>query len=237
MGAVFSLTLRQLTGRWRLVVMAVLAVLPVLVTLLMLADDRGPSVRDFETAVLSTMLAGSILPLAVLAIAAAAFGNEVEDRTLANLTLSPLPRWHIAAGKLLAAVTVAAPFIVASAAATAWLAFLGDGRAVLAVTVAALVCVALYGAAFTWLGLVSGQAIGVGLLYIILWESLFAGFVQGARLLSIRHWALGLMHGIDPRRFAVDDHLPTTATAAIVAVAFAGFVWLTVRKLRTMDVP
>ena len=33
------------------------------------------------------MLAGSIAPLVVLAIAAAAFANEVEDRTLANLTL------------------------------------------------------------------------------------------------------------------------------------------------------
>lgn len=237
MGAVYSLTLRQLTGRWRLVIMAVLAVLPVLITLLMLADDRGPSVRDFEVTVLSTMLAGSILPLAVLAIAAAAFGNEVEDRTLANLTQSPLPRWQIVLGKLLASITVAAPFIVASATITAWLAFLGDPRAVLAVAAAALVCVALYGAAFTWLGLVSAQAIGVGLLYIILWESLFAGFVQGARLLSIRHWSLGLMHGIDPRRFAVDDHLPTTATAIIVTVVFAGFVWLTVRKLRRMDVP
>ena len=36
---------------------------------------------------LSAMLAGSIAPLVVLAIAAAAFANEIEDRTLANLTL------------------------------------------------------------------------------------------------------------------------------------------------------
>ena len=41
MGAVYSLTLRHLTGRWRLVIMGVLAALPVLITLLMLGEDRN----------------------------------------------------------------------------------------------------------------------------------------------------------------------------------------------------
>ena len=135
MGAVYRLTLRQLTGRWRLAIMTVLAALPVVLAILMLRSEHAPSVRDFENAVLSVMLAGSIAPLVVLAIAAAAFGNEVEDRTLANLTLSPVPRWRIAVPKLLATITVAGPFIAASAFATAWVAFLGDPAAVLAVTV------------------------------------------------------------------------------------------------------
>ena len=52
---------------------------------------------EFEAIVLSTMLVGSIAPLIVVAIASAAFANEVEDRTLANLTLTPLPRWQIVA--------------------------------------------------------------------------------------------------------------------------------------------
>ena len=67
----------------------------------MLRSNNAPSCREFETAILSAMLAGSIAPLVVLAIAAAAFGNEIEDRTLANLTLSPIPRWQIAVPKLL----------------------------------------------------------------------------------------------------------------------------------------
>jgi hypothetical protein len=36
MGAVYLLTLRQLTGKWRLVIMTVLATLPVLIAVLML---------------------------------------------------------------------------------------------------------------------------------------------------------------------------------------------------------
>jgi ABC-2 type transport system permease protein len=237
MGAVYLLTLRQLTGRWRLIVMTLLAALPVVVAAVVLASADAPSVREFETVVLSTMLAGSIAPLVVLAIGAAAFGNEVEDRTLANLTLSPVGAWRIAVPKLLAALTVAAPFLAASAAATAHVGFLADARATLAVTAAGLVGVALYGAAFVWLGLVSTQAIGLGLLYIVLWEGFFSGFVAGVRLLSIRHYAIAVMHGIDPRRFAGGDHLGLGAALAVCAVVFAGFVLLAVRRLRTMDVP
>ena len=237
MGAVYQLTLRQLSGRWRLLIMAVLAMLPVIIATLMLRSGDAPSVSDFESAILSSMLAGSIAPLVVLAISAPAFANELEDRTLANLTLSPLPRWQIVVPKLLAAITIAGPFILVSALATSWVAFLGDPRAVVAVTVSALVGVALYASAFVWLGLVTTQAIGVGLLYIVLWEGFFSGFVSGVRLLSIRHHAIALMHGMDDRRFASGEHLGFEVAIATSVLVFVGFLLLSIRRLRRMDVP
>lgn len=237
MGAVYALTLRQLTGRWRLLIMTVLAAMPVAIAVLMLHSSEAASVREFENAVLSAMLAGSIAPLVVLAIAAAAFGNEVEDRTLLNLVLAPIPRWQILVPKLLGAITVAAPFIAVSAFLTSHVAFLGDATSTMAVTVSALVGVALYAAAFVWLGLVSPQAIGIGLLYIVLWEGFFSGFVAGVRLLSIRHLAIAWMHGLDARRFAGADHLEFGVAVAVSVAVFAAFVWLSVRRLRRMDVP
>jgi ABC-2 type transport system permease protein len=237
MGSVYRLTLRQLSGRWRLSIMTVLAAMPVIIATLMLRSKQAPSVVEFETAILSAMLAGSIAPLVVLAIAGAALGNEVEDRTLANLTLSPIPRWKIALPKLLGVITIAAPFIGLSAFLTSWVAFLGDGTATMAVTVSALVGVALYASAFVWLGLVSTQAIGIGLLYIVLWEGFFSGFVSGVRLLSIRHYAIALMHGLDARRFATTNHLSLTVAILMAALVFGGFLMLSVRRLRRMDVP
>jgi ABC-2 type transport system permease protein len=237
MGSVYALTLRQLSGRWRLLIMTVLAAMPVLIAVLTLASVRTPSVAEFEIAVLSAMLAGSIAPLVVLAIAAPAFANELEDRTLANLTLSPLPRWQIAVPKLLAAITVAAPFIALSALLTSHVAFLGDARATVAVTVSAVVGVALYTSAFVWLGLVTTQAIGIGLLYIVLWEGFFTGFVSGARVLSIRHYAIALMHGLDERRFASTSHMSLGLAIVVAVVVFGGFLFLTIRRLRRMDVP
>lgn len=234
---VYFLTLRQLSGKWRLSAMTVLAMLPILVTWITVRSSEAPSVGSFEMDVLSRLLAGSILPLVVLAIAASAFANELDDRTLANLTLTPLPRWQIVVPKLLASITLAGPFIVASALVTAHLAFLGDTRATLAVTMAALCGVALYAAAFVWLGLYTTQAIGVGLLYIVIWEGFFSGFVSGVRMLSIRNYAMGLMHAFDSRRFAGTDVLSPVAVSVVAAVVFTGFVLLSIRRLKRMDIP
>jgi ABC-2 type transport system permease protein len=217
--------------------MTVLAAMPVVIALITLSDETTPSVMEFETAVLGAMLAGSIAPLVVLAIAAAAFANEIEDRTLANLTLAPIPRWKIALPKLLGTITIAGPFIAAIALLTSHIAFLGDTRATIAVTVSALVGVALYASAFVWLGLVSTQAIGLGLLYIVLWEGFFSGFVSGVRLLSIRHYAIALMHGLDERRFAGSSHMGFEVAIVMWLLVFGGFLLLSVRRLRTMDVP
>jgi ABC-2 type transport system permease protein len=237
MGSVYALTLRQLSGRWRLVIMTILASLPVLIAIISLRGETAPSVEGFENAVLSAMLAGSIAPLVVLAIAAGAFANEVEDRTLANLTLSPIPRWQIVVPKILAVMTVGMPFIAVSAFITSHVAFLGDTTASLAVTTAALVGVALYTAAFVWLGLVTTQAIGIGLLYIVVWEGFFSGFVSGVRLLSIRQYAIALMHGLDGRRFESSDHVSLAIAIATAVVVFTGFTLLAIRRLRRMDVP
>jgi ABC-type transport system involved in multi-copper enzyme maturation permease subunit len=237
MGAIYLLSLRQMSGRWRLLIMTILATMPVIMAVVTLQSARAPSVRDFESVVLSGMLAGAIGPLIVLAIATAAFANEIEDRTLANLTLTPIPRWRIALPKLLATITLAAPFIAISAFVTSEIAFLGDTSAAVAVTVSALIAVTLYAAAFVWLGLVTTQAIGLGLLYIVLWEGFFSGYVSGVRLLSIRHHSIALMHAIDPRRFAGGSHPAPVIVIAASVLLFAGFLLLSVRRLRRMDVP
>jgi len=235
--SVYHLTLRQLSGRWRVVIMSVLSLMPVIIAMLMLRDNTAPSVQQFETTILSTMLAGSIAPLVVLAIAAAAFGDEVEDRTLANLTLTPIPRWKIALPKLLATISIAVPFIAMSALVTTHVAFLGEWRATIAVTIAAIAAVAMYASMFVWLGLVSGQAVGLGLLYIVLWEGFISGFIPGVRLLSIRHYAIALMNAIDDRRFATTDHLSPAVAVIMATLVIGGFLLLSIRRLRRMDVP
>lgn len=237
MGPVYSLTLRQLSGRWRLGIMTVLAALPALFTVLVLSGSSAPFVSEFETIVLSTMLAGSIGPLIVVAIASVAFSNEVEDNTLANLTLTPIPRWKIVMPKFAAAVTVAGPFIVASALVTSWIAYNHDVTAAVAVTVAAAAGLLMYASFFTWLGLVTRQAIGVGLLYIVLWEGFFSGYVSGIRFLSVRHYSIALMHGLDPRRFVADAHVGLAVAAAVSVGVCATFLLLSTRRLRRMDVP
>ncbi len=237
MNAVYTLTLRQLSGRWRLVIMSVLAALPVLMAVILVRSVGAPSIDEFESVVLSGMLAGAVSPLVVLAVASVAFANEIEDKTLANLTLSPIPRWQIVVPKLLASVTVSGPFIAVSAFFTSYIAFNRDLTATVAVTVAAFAGVALYCSAFVWLGLVTTRAIGFGLLYVVLWEGYIAGFVSGVRFLSIRYHSIALMRGFDERRFVGTDEVSFGFAVVASVVVFAGFLLLAIRRLRHMDVP
>ncbi len=236
MSSVYLLTLSQLSGRWRLLVMFVLALMPLVLTESLVLVPSGASVDEFEVIVLNAMLAGSITPLVVLAIATVAFGNEVEDQTLANLTLAPIPRWQIVIPKLLATVSVAGPFIAISALATSHVAFNADSTATVAVTVSMVVGLAMYASVFVYLGLATSQAIGIGLLYIVLWEGFFTTYISGVRLFSIRAYSIALMHGLDERRFADTENAGVGLTVGVSAVVFVGFVLLTIRRLRNMDV-
>ena len=236
MRTIYLITLRQLAGRWRLLIVSAVAVVPVLITLLILSASHAPSVADYENNVLGGLLAGAVAPLVVLTLAGAALGNEIEDGTLLNLVLAPLDRWKIVLAKLLAAITIAAPFIGASAFVTGYLAFVGDWTATLAITFAALGAVVLYSAAFLWLGAATSHAFAIGLLYIVVWEGFLAGFITGVRMLSIRYHAAALAHAFDARRF--QDAVTQPAIAVFVALALLGaFFMLTDRKLRRMDVP
>ncbi len=57
-------------------------------------------------------------------------------------------------------------------------------------------------------------------------------------ILSVRRYALGLVHGLDASRLAtIDVPLGIGAAIAGVVVVLAGFTALAIRKLRRMDVP
>jgi hypothetical protein len=61
--------------------------------------------------------------------------------------------------------------------------------------------------------------------------------VSGVRLLSIRHYAIALMHGLDPRRFAAATDLSFGVAATMSLVVFGGFLAVSIGRLRRMDVP
>jgi ABC-type transport system involved in multi-copper enzyme maturation permease subunit len=243
MTTIYLLTIRQLLGKWRLLILLGLSALPLIPALIAAAESDKPTASELDDLLFDGLLASAILPVVVLAVATAAFGNEVEDKTLGNLTLTPTSRWRIVAAKLAAAVTVGAPFLVASSVASVLIGFLGAdvdgaGKAAVAAAVSFAVGVGVYSAIFLWAGLVTSHPLGFGLLYVFVWEGLFASFVDGIKYLSIRHYTLSIVTAIDGSRFSGPDQDVIAPAAGIVgaAVVFLGFVFLTVRRIRTMDV-
>lgn len=238
---VFWLSMRQLTGRWRVIPITLLAALPVGLAVIVhfAASDDESFDENFIDVLLDGMLVAGIMPIVTMALSTASFGNELEDRALSFLTLRPIARWRIAIPKLLASIAISGPLLIASGVIAALLGFDGSVKAAVAVGVAVLVGVIAYAAIFTWAGLVTSRPLVFALIYVFLWEGVISSFINGVNYLSIRGYTLGIMHGINESEFQVLSERAIEFPAAIVgAVAVTlVFTFLGVRRLRRMDVP
>ncbi len=230
---ILTLSLRQLSGKLRVVLILLLAVVPVGLALVPGGDG------EFVNTLLDGLMVGVIMPLVTIALATAAFGNEMEDKTLSYVFLKPVARWRIAIPKFLASVVIAAPLAVVSGAVATYIGLDGDMRSAMAVAVALLVGVITYASVFTWAGLITTRALPFAIVYVFLWEGLLSTFVGGIRYLSVRGYTLAIMNGLDEKGLEPLDGRVIEFPAAIVgaAIVTAAFLWLTVYRLRKMDVP
>ena len=241
MWEIFLLSIRQLTGPVRLGLILLLSALPVALAAILAATtgEEGIGRDDFVNVMLSGLLVAGVLPIVVMTLGTATFGNELEDGTLGNLALMPLARWQIVLPKLLATLTISVPVIIASGVATSLIGIGFEVRATLSVAVALLLGVAAYSAIFTWAGLVTSRALAVALLYVILWEGITGSLIRGVGYLSVRGYTLAIMHGLDSATFeAVGDRviaLPAAIVSALLVTA--AFYGLAVWRLTRMDVP
>lgn len=250
MGPLFSFSIRQLASKGRLLLLLILVSLPVGLAALVSATlgEDETSNKDFINTLLDGLLIGTIMPIVSMVLATAAFGNEVEDRTLSFLVLKPISRLRIVSAKLLAAIVVGCPLVIVSGVTATLLGGSGLGariveldgtfQATLAVSVGLFAGFVAYSALFTWAGLVSTRALPYALVYVVIWEGLISSLLGGVRYLSVRGYTLAIMHGIDDRSFAELGERAIEFPAGIIGVAVVtgGFLWLAVRRLEQMDV-
>ena len=241
MSAIFWLSIRQLTGRWRIGLILLLSALPVGLSVIVHFAAKGDASfnRDFTNILLDGMLVASILPIVTMALATSAFGNELEDKTLGFLALMPVARWQIVLPKVMASLIICGPILLAGAVAATLLGFGGEVRPAIAVGVALGAGVLAYAAIFTWAGLVTTRALPIALVYVLLWEGVISSFISGVDYLSVRGYTLAIMSGLDEASFPalegrVIEFPVAVAGAAVVTVVF---LLLGVRRLRRMDVP
>jgi ABC-2 type transport system permease protein len=240
MGPTFALSLRQLASRWRLSLIVLLAGLAVALAAVVAAISDDAKVHGGTIDVFfDGLIIGAVMPIVTMALATAAFGNELEDRTLSYLVLKPTARWLIVLPKLLASIAVAGPLLIVTGVAITLLLLDGDTHASLAVGVALFTGVVTYSAIFTWAGLATRMALPFALAYVFIWEGLVSTFLGGVRYLSVRGYALAIMHGIDDESFGEFGERVIELPAAIVGAVAVTVVFfsLAVHRLRTMDVP
>ena len=241
MGTIFRLSIRQLTGRWRIALILFLAALPVGLSIIVhfAAKDDPTFNRDFTNILLDGMLIAGILPIVTMALATSSFGNELEDKTLGFLTLMPVARWRIVLPKVLASMSICGPLLIVSGVVATLLGFDGAIRPTVAVAVALGAGVIAYSTIFTWAGLITTRALPFALVYVLLWEGVISSFIRGVDYLSVRGYTLAIMSGLDESSFpALEDRvieLPVAVGGAVLVSAL--FLFLGVQRLRRMDVP
>lgn len=228
---VARLTYRALLGRRRA---AVLFILPGLL-LLIAAAVRGFNGVDDQVAadVLGGFAIATMVPLIGVIAGTGAIGPEIDDGSIVYLLAKPVKRPTIIVTKLFVAIAVTMAFSAVPTFVAGYI-LNGNGQQIaVAYTVAALVASIAYSALFLLLGTVSRHAVVFGLVYALVWETLFGSLVPGARTLSVQQWSLALAEkiggeGIITSEVGMPLAVALLAGVTLLATAYAG------QKLRTL---
>ena len=236
---VAQLTARTLLGRrraWLLVVLpAVLLLLAVLLRLTINADNRD----DVAVVLLGSLALSTLVPLLALIAGTGSIGPEIDEGSIVYLLAKPLSRHVIVLTKLgvaAAVVTVfgAGPVLVAGLVMTGT----ADSLAV-AFALGTLVAGIAYCAVFLLMAVVTRNAVVVGLIYALVWESLVGNLVPGAQALSIQQWGLALSRAVvgdDAAELGVRSAVDLGAAVPLLLVVTVAATWLAGHRLRSLRV-
>ena len=231
---VARLTARSLLGRRRALLLLALPV--VLLALCGVARGLAGADEDLAVVVLSSFALATVVPLLGLIAGTGAIGPEIDDGSIVYLLSKPLSRMTIVVTK----VAVAAGVVLALGAVPTLLAGLvltgTADRIALAFGVAAAASGLAYCALFVMLAVISRNAVVIGLVYVLVWESLIGQFVPGAQALSIQQWSLAIAERI------VGDQAGALGVSSAVdlvgipllLVVLLGCTWWAGQRLRTL---
>ena len=239
-GVVFELTVKQLAGRGRTLLMLALAMVPVLLAVIFRLAGEADERQEFVADVLySGFIVTLILPLTALVYGTAVLGAEIEDGTAVYILAKPIPRARVVVAKLVASWLATSITVAGCGLLAGIIALLGSPEdGILIGFTVALVCGSLaYSALFLFLSVLTSRALIAGLAYVFIWENLVNGLFSGTRILSVRHYTLGIADII----VSVPDRIfeaPLSPAPAIVAMALMAGVatWLAIRKLERFEI-
>jgi ABC-2 type transport system permease protein len=237
---VFELTVRQLAGRGRTLLMLALAFVPVMLAIIFRFAGDEADRQEFVAEVLyAAVVVTLVLPLTALVYGTAVLGAEIEDGTAVYIFAKPIARAKIVISKLLAAwlATVATVATSGLLAGSIVLAGTAEDGILIGFTVGLLCGALAYSALFIFLSVLTSRALIAGLAYVFIWENLINGLFTGTRILSVRHYTLGIADII----VDVPDRIfeaPLSPAPAVIAMALMATLatWLAVRRVERFEI-
>lgn len=232
---VVRLTARSLLGRRRALL---LLGLPIILLLLAAFSRAVAGEQDSTTGgILAGFTLGTVIPLLGLIAGTGAIGPEIDDGSIVYLLSKPLSRFRIVASKAAVAVAVVIAFGVIPTLLAGFVLAGSESQVAVAFALGALVAGIAYCALFLLLAVVTRQAVVVGLLYALVWESLVGSFVPGAQALSIQQWALSLTEKVLGSRadaLNVDAAVGVGTGATLLVVVTVSSTWYAGWRLRSL---
>ncbi|KUJ70221.1 hypothetical protein ACZ90_04770 [Streptomyces albus subsp. albus] len=228
---VARLTYRALLGRRRALMLSALPVLLIVISVVVRALT-GP---DDSTAdgILGGFALATMVPLIGVIAGTGAIGPEIDDGSVIYLLAKPVKRPVIIFTKLVVAIGITVAFSAIPTLIAGWILNGNSQRIAVAYTLAAAVASVAYSAIFLLLGTVTRHAVVSGLVYALVWESVFGNLVPGARTLSVQQWSLALAQRVGEGDVISSDVGLSTAVVLLAAVTCAA-TWYAGRRLRSL---
>lgn len=228
---IVRLGVRSVFGRWRGVLLLLLPLvligLAVLVRSLVGAD---PIAARHTLQGLGLVV---IVPLVALLATSGLLAPEIDDGSISFLLAKPISRYTIVVSKLVVAAVCVVVFAALPVLAAGLILYTDSPSLAVGFAVGALVGGIAYCALFAWLSVLTRHAVVVGLIYLLIWEGLLGGLLDGVRWLSITRWDAAVAGRIAGLELVKD--LPLTYAVIATAVVLVGGTWLTGRKLRAFN--
>ena len=225
------ITFRGMLGRRRALL---LFLLPGILLLLAVAlKATGNDTQDSGAAILWTFGLAVLLPLLSLIAGTGVIGPEIDDGQIMYVLTKPISRSSVILTKYLCAVALVAVFAVLPV----WLAgaiVLGPSSDLpLSFAVGAFLGGLAYCAVFTALAVATRQAVTVGLIYALVWESLVGNFAPGTQTLSIQQWALSIVDRLSSSSL-INATVGLPLSVVLLVLVTAAALALATTRLRTL---
>ena len=228
---VVRLGARSIFGRWRGVLLFVLPV----ILLGLAALVRGLAGQDEEPTqhVLYGLGLVVVVPLVALLATSGLLAAEIDDGAISYLLAKPVSRYAIVASKLLVALVCVLAFGAIPMLLAGFILLPTEPSVAVGFSVGALLGGSAYCAVFAWLSVLTRHAVVFGLVYLLIWEGLLGGLLDGIRWLSVTRWSAEVVDRIASLELV--DNLPLTYALIALGVVLVGGVWLTGRELQAFN--
>ena len=222
-------TLRQLLGRRRTLLLVLLSALPVLLAIAFRLTGHV-EIERFTRRIFETITVTILLPLVAILFGSGAFGAEIDEGTAVYLLAKPVPRWIVVAAKAVTAIAVSILLTGTSTALAGIIEMVPAGSdgvsATLAQVLAVVVGSACYVTLFLVVSLFTRRALVIGIGYMLVWEGALSSLLPGIANLSIRQYALGASAAIfklplNETRLSSDTAFILAGVLVVVALGVA----------------